>query len=201
MHIDNFILREQFRVLQPVGFSLQGETFCMMQDPVQHGGCQDRVSHHLSPFSDLLVRRKDDRVRFVGITDEGMHYHRHYRHHRHQTVPHMPTHIKEVNDMAFKLTRAEDFFYEPMAHEKSDMIVEDLIPKGLTILAGAPKSCKSWMALDLSLAVSSGRTFLGKNTKACGVIYFAFEDGESRFRRRALDLARRICQMGDTERF
>ena len=109
----------------------------------------------------------------------------------------MPAHIKEVNDMAFKLTRAEDFFYEPMAHEKSDMIVEDLIPKGLTILAGAPKSCKSWMALDLSLAVSSGRPFLGKETKACGVIYFAFEDGEMRVRRRALDLAEipdhRLC--------
>lgn len=99
--------------------------------------------------------------------------------------------------MAFKLKRAEDFFYEPLSQERSEMIVEDLIPKGLTILAGAPKSCKSWMALDLSLAVSSGRPFLGKKTKACGVIYFAFEDGETRVKRRTLDLAEmpdhRLC--------
>ena len=71
MNMNNFILREQFRVLQPVGFSPQGETFGVMQNPVQHGCRQDGIAHHLSPVSDLLVRCKDDRVRLVGITDEG----------------------------------------------------------------------------------------------------------------------------------
>lgn len=91
--------------------------------------------------------------------------------------------------MAFKLSRAQDLFYEPVEPQQSEMIVEDLIPRGLTILAGAPKSCKSWMVLDLGLAVSSGRSFLGKRTNQCGVIYFALEDSRERAKKRILDLA------------
>ena len=91
--------------------------------------------------------------------------------------------------MAFNLTRAQDLFYEPVSPLQSEMIVEDLIPKGLTILAGSPKSCKSWMVLDMSLAVSSGRNFLGRRTRPCGVLYFALEDGRERAKKRILDLA------------
>lgn len=41
-----------------------------MKDPIQHRGGEYGVSHHLSPFGDLFVGRKDDRPCFVGITDE-----------------------------------------------------------------------------------------------------------------------------------
>ena len=58
-------------MLQPVGLSLQGEASGVVQDTVQHGSRQDRVAHHLCPIGDLLVRCKDDRVRLIGITDEG----------------------------------------------------------------------------------------------------------------------------------
>ena len=58
-------------MLQPVGLSLQREASGMVQDTVQHSSRQNRIAHHLRPVSDLLVRRKDDRVRLIGVTDKG----------------------------------------------------------------------------------------------------------------------------------
>lgn len=34
--------------------------------------------------------------------------------------------------------------------------IPDLIPEGLTIIAGKPKIGKSWMALDICIAVAAG---------------------------------------------
>ena len=90
--------------------------------------------------------------------------------------------------MAFKLIQAEELFYEPLDPAKAEMIVEDMIPQGLTLLAGAAKSCKSWMMLDMCLAVSSGRPFLGRRTLPCEVAYFPLEDQKERLKRRLLDL-------------
>ena len=92
--------------------------------------------------------------------------------------------------MTFRLKKAEDLFYQPLEQEKSKMIVEDLIPQGLTLLAGAPKSCKSWMMLDMCLAVSSGEPFLGKETRKCEVLYFSLEDREVRLQSRLLELGK-----------
>ena len=64
--------------------------------------------------------------------------------------------------MAFKLISAEELFYQPLDPARAEMIIEDMIPQGLTLIAGAPKSGKSWMMLDMCLAVSSGRSFLGR---------------------------------------
>jgi len=40
-------------------------------------------------------------------------------------------------------------------------IVPDVLPEGATILAGRPKLGKSWMALDMALAVARGAYCLG----------------------------------------
>lgn len=87
-----------------------------------------------------------------------------------------------------EIIKAEDLFLNPLPITNREMIIEDLVPQGLTLLAGAPKSCKSWMALDMCLAVSSGRPFLGKETMGCGVAYFALEDTKERLQDRLLDL-------------
>lgn len=87
-----------------------------------------------------------------------------------------------------EIIKAEDLFLNPLPLTNREMIIEDLVPQGLTLLAGAPKSCKSWMALDMCLAVSSGRPFLGKETMGCGVAYFALEDTKERLQDRLLDL-------------
>ncbi len=59
-------------------------------------------------------------------------------------------------------------------------VVDELLPHGVTILAGAPKVGKSWMVLDLANCVSSGAPFLGRPTKPCDVLYVSLEDTLSR---------------------
>lgn len=40
-------------------------------------------------------------------------------------------------------------------------IVEKLIPQGITLLTGAPRSCKTYIMQDMALAVIQGKPFLG----------------------------------------
>lgn len=63
-------------------------------------------------------------------------------------------------------------------------VVHNLIPEGLTLLAGKPKLGKSWLALALSLGVCSGNETLGHWTEAGEVLYIALEDGERRMQDR-----------------
>lgn len=65
-----------------------------------------------------------------------------------------------------------------------DFIVKDLLPVGLNILAGQPKTGKSWLALDLGLSVTSGTYFLGNKTKPTTVYYLALEDSDNRLQNR-----------------
>lgn len=63
--------------------------------------------------------------------------------------------------------------------------VPGLVPEGLTLLAGAPKRGKSWLALDLCLAVASGGLALGTERVAQGsALYLALEDGDRRLHER-----------------
>ena len=48
-------------------------------------------------------------------------------------------------------------------------VVPGLIPEGLSILAGRPKLGKSWMALDICIAVAAGRICLGDKKPAVRV--------------------------------
>ncbi len=60
--------------------------------------------------------------------------------------------------------------------------VDNLLPKGLCILAGDPKAGKSWLAMQLSAAVSSGTPFFGMfETTRCPVLHLALEDSQERF--------------------
>ena len=63
-------------------------------------------------------------------------------------------------------------------------VVGELLPHGVTILAGAPKIGKSWMVLDLANCVSTGTPFLGHPTKSCDVLYVSLEDTLSRLHSR-----------------
>jgi len=64
-------------------------------------------------------------------------------------------------------------------------VLPGYIPEGLTILAGKPKAGKSWFALDLAIAVASGRFTLGTLKPPQGnVLYLALEDNPRRLKRR-----------------
>jgi hypothetical protein len=69
-------------------------------------------------------------------------------------------------------------------------IVPALIPEGLTLLAGKPKIGKSWLALDLCLAIAGGTTVMGGIRAAEGdVLYCALEDNNRRLQKRCDKLA------------
>jgi hypothetical protein len=64
-------------------------------------------------------------------------------------------------------------------------IVPGYIPEGCTILAGRPKIGKSWLMLDVGLAVARGGNCLGDITCEAGdVLYLALEDNERRLQAR-----------------
>ena len=73
--------------------------------------------------------------------------------------------------------------YEPLT-----FVVEDLLPQGLHLLAGAPKIGKSWLALWLCLQVAQGESLWNFATKPCEVLYLCLEDSFQRIQSRLLDL-------------
>ena len=63
-------------------------------------------------------------------------------------------------------------------------LVEDMLYEGLAILAGPPKSGKSWASLQLAYSVSTGKPFLGKRTMKSECLYLALEDSFNRLQNR-----------------
>lgn len=75
--------------------------------------------------------------------------------------------------------------------------VDGIIPEGLSILAGDPKIGKSWLALNVGIAVASGGVALGSIEVEQGdVLYLALEDTE----RRLADRLRKLCPDGSPPR-
>lgn len=63
-------------------------------------------------------------------------------------------------------------------------VVEDLVPQGLVLLVAPSKAGKSWLALDMSISIASGTTFLGRKTNSGAVLYLAYEDSLFRLKDR-----------------
>lgn len=90
-----------------------------------------------------------------------------------------PKQVEAVTDK--KLTSLEVVSAKDL-HEKDlppiYYAVEGMIPEGETVLAAPPKTGKSWMVLDMCIAISNGEPFLGFPTNQSGTLYLALEDGE-----------------------
>ena len=67
-------------------------------------------------------------------------------------------------------------------------LVDELIPEGLHILAGAPKIGKSWLALWLCLCVSQGQALWNFATTQGEALYLSLEDSFQRIQTRLFDL-------------
>lgn len=64
-------------------------------------------------------------------------------------------------------------------------VVDGLIKRGdLVMLAGRPKSGKSWLLLQLAQAIDTGGQFLGRAATRARVLFVALEDGERRIHER-----------------
>jgi len=81
----------------------------------------------------------------------------------------------------------------PRALEQSPWLVEQLWGHGAVgVIGGAPKSCKTWLALEIAVAVASGRPCLGRFDVAQPgrVLLYAAEDAPEQMRERIESLAR-----------
>ena len=65
-----------------------------------------------------------------------------------------------------------------------EFVVRGLLPKGLSILGGAPKIGKSWLMLELALRVANGDPMWGMETKQGTVLYYCLEDTLQRIQQR-----------------
>ena len=83
-------------------------------------------------------------------------------------------------DHAYTAAALQRMTFSPVSY-----CVPGLIPDGLTIIAGKPKIGKSWLALDVCIAVAMGRFCLGDRKPVRGdVLYAAMEDNPRRLQRR-----------------
>lgn len=82
---------------------------------------------------------------------------------------------------------AEDL--QNRTYEPTHFLVDELIPEGLHILAGAPKIGKSWLALWLCLCVSQGQPLWNFAVTQGEVLYLSLEDSYRRIQTRLFDLA------------
>jgi len=65
-----------------------------------------------------------------------------------------------------------------------NIVVDDLLHQGITIMAGSPKVGKSWASLYLCIATIKGQPFLGFQTNKCECLYLALEDSDRRIQDR-----------------
>lgn len=77
---------------------------------------------------------------------------------------------------------AQELLEEPIT--EADWVIEDLLPVGAHILAGAPKIGKSWMVLAMGLAVSMGQPFWDYTVCQGTVLYLCLEDTYARVKKR-----------------
>ena len=81
---------------------------------------------------------------------------------------------------------AEDL--QNRTYEPTPFLVDELIPEGLHILAGAPKIGKSWLALWLCLCVSQGQPLWNFATTQGEALYLSLEDSFQRIQTRLFGL-------------
>lgn len=91
---------------------------------------------------------------------------------------------KKAGAVVFEPTAAS--MYDLMFEEFAPLrwVVADLIPEGTILVAGKPKSGKSWFVLNAMLSAVLNERFLKAPVKQCGGLYLALEDNARRMRSR-----------------
>ena len=74
-----------------------------------------------------------------------------------------------------------------MSLPNQEYLVDQILPSGLFLLAGSPKIGKSWLVLQLRIAISNGADFLGFTTQRSHVLYLCLEDTYQRIQNRLVD--------------
>jgi hypothetical protein len=105
-------------------------------------------------------------------------------------------HIKQVQEMRDRNNNRaphERTFtaaaLQTMTFPALKFILPSLVPEGATLLVSRPKLGKSWLVLDIAIAIAAGRFTLGELKPVPGdVLHLALEDGRRRLQRRITKL-------------
>ena len=98
--------------------------------------------------------------------------------HKQYMVTHVTTDVEEVkkNLPSISVISAKELQEKEFA--ATYYAVYGMIPEGETVIAAPPKTGKSWLMLDMCLAVAQGKQFLGFETNQSDTLYLALEDGD-----------------------
>ncbi len=80
-------------------------------------------------------------------------------------------------------------------------IIEGVLPTGNMLLAARPKMRKTWLALQLALAIARGRKFLDWQCNKGDVLFLGLEDNDRRIRNRIDILTKFDIDIGDLTGF
>ncbi|MEA4933280.1 MAG: AAA family ATPase [Lawsonibacter sp.] len=86
----------------------------------------------------------------------------------------------------FNTIDGETLMNEPLTPIR--FVVDGLLSQGLFLLAGAPKSGKSWLALWLSVTVAKGEEVWGSKVQQGTTLYLCFEDSRLRIQNRLFEI-------------
>ena len=97
-------------------------------------------------------------------------------------VPEIPEVEKNGHERSRPISAAE---LMAMEFPPTSWVVPDVLPEGVTLLAGKPKKGKSWMALGFCESVAVGGVALGtKRVEQGDTLYLALEDNVKRLKKR-----------------
>ena len=82
----------------------------------------------------------------------------------------------------------ERLYYEPII--RTPKLIEGILPKGLTVLCGAPKTGKSWLMLWICRRIALGIDVWERKTKQTEVLYLGLEDTHERMQERVGDIVK-----------
>jgi hypothetical protein len=116
--------------------------------------------------------------------------HKYYTENRPQAEVPPPQSVKEARPLTPERTNSNKLdtidystlikqVYAPLKFQ-----VDEILPQGIFILAGAPKIGKSWLVLDICHSIAAGNELWEHRTTRNGVLYIALEDNHRRLQDR-----------------
>ncbi|MEG1891505.1 MAG: AAA family ATPase [Clostridia bacterium] len=162
-------LRKTGEALLAGGYKGKVHTFrCTDSDPL----CKDPSDLHIKHGDDFEERMK---ALIKGAQDQPLSDFM-------RVLPAAETSKPKKTIKKLEVYRASELYDKVL--ERPPVIVDGLVPSGLTVLAGAPKRGKSWLALLLGICVAGGSPFLGHATTQGDALYLDLESRQYRVKDR-----------------
>lgn len=162
--------------------------------------CLDGTEHFWSDESLALfahVRKHDDRWWLAHVVPQFNYLPKEEKERFNRELDRFEPYVEDGKSTQFEIFSMAALYDEDVPGTR--WIIKDLLPEGLASLAGRPKHGKSWLALNLSIAVAMGGQALQAYEVASpgSVLYLALEDSKARLKGRMQMLMRQVVPWPD----